>query len=108
MTEPVTNPMTDNNPLAYVREKMDVYDSAGKKVGHVQGMYMGTMADSQTPGVVPQEAGNLEAVADHSLVMDMARAFDDNMPEVLRNRLRNNGYIQISGGLLHGSRYALR
>ena len=108
MTEPLTNPKTDNHPLARVREKMEVYDNAGKKLGHVQSMFMGAVADAETPGVIPVEGAKLEAVADHSIVMDVARVFTDDMPEVLRNRLRHNGYIHIRGGLLKGDRYALR
>jgi hypothetical protein len=41
-------------------------------------------------------------------VDDVARVFTDNMPQVLRNRMRHNGFVRIGGGLLRGTRFALR
>src|SRR5688572_8431525 len=108
MTDRVTNQTSQNDLLSQVREGMDVYDRDDHKVGRVEDVYAGDAADASSPGLEPQQGSVSREAGEASLIHDVARVFSDNMPEVLRNRLRHNGFIRISGGLLQGSRFALR
>jgi hypothetical protein len=108
MTESVTNQTGQQDLLTRVREGMDVFDREGHKVGRVEDVYVGDAADAPAPGRGPAEDNAPLAPGAGSLVGDVARVFSDNMPDVLRNRLRHNGFIRVSGGLLQGNRFALR
>jgi hypothetical protein len=108
MTERMTNPTTDNDLLMRVREGMEVYDSEGHKLGSVSDVFAGDAADTAQAGGEPSRGSGQPEPGDGSIVDDVARVFSDNVPEVLRNRMRHNGFIRIGGGLLRGNRYALR
>jgi hypothetical protein len=86
-------------PIEMVREGMTVVDSAGEKVGKVEGLKMGD------PGAVT-EAGNENQ--DTGFLGDLAEAFvgDEREPDVpgpLRARLQRSGYIKVDGGFLFGT-----
>ncbi len=108
MTERVTNSQTEGDLLGQVHEGMEVYDRDQKKVGKVDGLFMGARADGEGEGSEPARGPGPEAAGDGSIIADVARVFDDNMPEVLRSRLRHNGFIRVGGGILSGDRFALR
>ena len=108
MTEPIHKRTTSHDVLAQVREGMDVYDLDGNKVGSVAEVFMGDVADALATGAEPQAGSEVNAPGEGSLVNDVARVFTDNMPEVVRNRLRHNGFVRMDGGLLGSDRFALR
>jgi hypothetical protein len=88
--------VTNLGPIEMVREGMTVVDSAGEKVGKVQGLKMGD-PDTAT------EAGN--EVQDTGFLGDIAEAFvgDEREPDVpgpMRARLLRSGYIKIDHGFL--------
>lgn len=94
--------------LMHIRRGMEVHDADGGKVGSVDVVYFG----STGPSSVEAGAGPARAsgdVEEDSFFEDLAHAFtgdDDNIPETLRGRLMQNGYIRIDTGLLGGHRYA--
>lgn len=107
MTEPQNHNTPAENMLNRVYEGMDVYDRDGHKLGSVSDIYAGEAADAPR-GVEPGESQPLAAPGTGSIVNNVAGVFDDHLPEVLRSRLRHNGYIRIKAGLLKSDRFALR
>ena len=107
MTEPITNQTNTDDILARVDEGMDVYDRDGHKLGAVKDIYAGDVVDAP-PGAAPDHTGGQRSPGNGSIVTEVARAFSDDLPAVLRSRLRHNGYVCIKGGFLGHDRYALR
>jgi hypothetical protein len=108
MAERTSNPTTGDDVLAHVQERMEVYDSEGHKVGTVTDVYAGDAADTPAAGGEPARGSQTWEPGEGSVVNDVARVFTDNIPEVLRNRMRHNGFVRIDGGLLRSARFALR
>lgn len=108
MNEPITNSTAGGDVMAGVHEGMEVYDNQEKKVGKVESLFMGARADSEAAGGELAMGTGPETTENDSLIAGMARAFDDDLPQVLRSRLRHNGFIRIRGGFLKGDRFALR
>jgi hypothetical protein len=107
---PITQPAAQDW-LAQVRDGMRVHDGDGKEVGRVDGLFMGVAADQyERPGVIPETAQGAEPLVDEELASTFGELFapDSRLPEVLRRRLHYNGFLAIKGGLLRGTRYALR
>lgn len=99
-----------NTKLMRVREGMDVYDSGNHHIGSVSTVYFG--ADSEKnldTGTGAAEADNPDKYETDSLVKAVAQTLDPNdLPEELRERLWQQGFIRInSSGLLASDRYAL-
>jgi hypothetical protein len=92
---PGTSSATGVGPIEMMREGMTVVDSAGEKVGKVEGLKMGD------PGAAT-EAGN--EYQDTGLLGDIAKAFGDerepDVPEPARAKLLRSGYIKVDGGVL--------
>jgi hypothetical protein len=108
MTERMTNDTTGGDVMAQIREGMEVYDKDEKKVGKVDTLFMGAAADGMLSGVEPARGTGPETTENDTLIANIGRAFDDGLPEVMRNRLRHNGFIRVRGGFLRGDRFALR
>ena len=96
--------------MARVKDKAAVYDRDGKHVGKVDGLFMGAEADAAQAGVIPQTPAGTEDAGSRGLIADMTDVFGaaGNLPDVVRNRMRQQGFIRIDPGLLGGHRYALR
>ena len=82
----------DLGPIEWVREGMDVLDSAGQHVGTVEIVKMGD-PDATTIGAdQPGEGG---------LIQDLAEAFgydeEPDVPPALHARLMRAGFIKIDG-----------
>src|SRR5215213_3515762 len=99
-----------SNVLTLVREGMDVFDSKGDRVGSVRNLYMGAGSEKSLAEGTGAATAPDPRMRDDSLLDDVARAFgadDEDMPEVLRNRLLREGYIQIdTAGLFASDVYA--
>jgi hypothetical protein len=108
MTDPTTRDRATGDLLAQVHEGMEVYDSAEKRVGKVDSVYMGARADAPAAGGEPALGAGPETTRQDSLIENMAEAFSPDLPPVLSNRLRHNGFVRVRGGLLKGDRFALR
>jgi hypothetical protein len=84
-----------------VREGMKVYDSKGDLVGTVADIYMGSDGVTTNPRPdYPQE----------SFVDDLAELFtgEDTIPDVLRRRMLQEGYIRVdTTGLFQSDRFIL-
>jgi len=97
--------------LTLIREGMDVYDAKNHKIGTVDDLYFGTLdPTSDASDVIAESAPSRRTTGENSLVSDLARAFagDDEMPDVLRNRLLHDGFIRLDGSGLTGThRYVL-
>ena len=94
-----------------IREGMDVEDSSGKHVGEVRRVYFGADAGSTEPYSGGAATAPDPSVRGNTLVDDVAEAIfgDDDLPDTFRNRLINNGFIQLdSDGLFSSDRYVMR
>lgn len=110
-TKPVTQPPAGTDVLAQVREGMAVYDRNDKKVGQVGGVFLGAAADQQErPGVIAQTPAGSEPIVEEGVLTDATELLDPDgrLPEVLRKRLRYNGFVRIKTGPLRSDCYALR
>jgi len=86
-------------PIEMIREGMHVVDSAGDKVGKVEGVKMGD------PGAATDRGNELQ---DTGFLGDIAEAFagDEREPDVpgpARARLLRTGYIKVDGGFFSGA-----
>jgi sporulation protein YlmC with PRC-barrel domain len=99
--------MVSENRLTDVQQGMEVYDQAGDKVGTVSRVVFG-VGDTLTEERVTPTGIDLSVREEDSIVDNIAEVFagESNMPEVVRKRLVNDGFIQIDAGLLHSDRYA--
>lgn len=94
--------------LRQVYEDYEVYDLNGDHVGEVSDIYLGTTSDEA------ERLGEVESTAPARFqsaatwVTEIAQALDGHpMPEELRERLLNSGFVRIEGGLLQKDRYIL-
>ena len=94
--------------LTQVYEGMEVYDRTGDKIGTVEHVYLGDVSEgADVSGAGPATASG-PGRRESSLIQDFAAAFNagDDVPEVLRQRLRRQGFIRIdSTGLFAADRY---
>lgn len=94
-----------------IRNDMNVFDSNNERIGHVDNMYFGADAGTTQPysagaASAPDPSTRGTTFLDNVLE---ALAGSDDLPETLRNRLTNDGFIRInSEGLFTADRYALR
>jgi hypothetical protein len=97
--------MQTGNFLAQVREGMRVYDRLHNEIGTVERVQMSddNPATEEVEAVTP---GNLDQ-RDDSLIDNIAEAFaPDELPEEVRERLLQRGFIRIdSSGLFAADRY---
>ena len=106
MTMGHVDPNQNRSVLRRITTGMTVYDVNGDKVGTVEDLYFGADADDpQGYGTGAATTGMPRTTATNGLVEDVIRGLfaDDNMPETLRNRLLNEGFIQIEPGTLFGA-----
>lgn len=108
MVEPILDRFEQHGPLTQVREGMDVYDCAERKVGTVKTIYLGnSSATARARGQAPATTGS-QGDRDDSLIAELAEVFapQDRLPEAIRGRLLREGYVAIDGGFLAGDRFA--
>ena len=98
------------NMLSHIHEGMEVYDLQNNRLGKIEDLYFGAeAADDQEAGTGVVTAPNRDQ-RENSLVDDIAQAFVglDNMPEVVKARLRREGFIKVGAtGLFSWARYIL-
>ena len=99
------------NILSLVREGMPVEDANGHQVGEVEDLYLGETSQSEEEmGKGAATGSPLDLTPDDTLVEDIAEGLADGeeLPDVLRERLRREGFIQVEGdGLFGQDRYIL-
>jgi hypothetical protein len=94
-----------------IREGMDVEDAAGKHIGEVRRVYFGADAGSTEPYSGGAATAPDPSLRRDTLIDNVAEAIfgDDDLPETFRNRLINNGFIQLDAdGLFASDRYVMR
>ena len=105
-----TTTSTDERQLlAQVHEGMRVYDRDGGDVGLVDRVYLGAASDTAYErGEGPATAPDPNAQP-NNLLQDFAHVFEpDTLPEELRQRLLNRGFVRVSGsGILAADKYLL-
>jgi hypothetical protein len=89
--------------LKYAREGMTVYDRRGNKIGKVSFMHSG--ANEYQPEGIDLPVMDL----DETLLPDAVRELfpSDRVPDVVRKRLLQMGFLKIHTGFLASDRYAL-
>ncbi len=110
MTQKSLDPSKPQLILKDIHEGMDVFDRHSRKIGSVDELYFGASSDEmERHGSGAATAPNPD-LRDESLVEDVARAFfdEDELPEEMRQRLINDGFIRLnSSGLFAADRYVL-
>jgi len=97
-----TSGMVNASPMELVHEGMTVVDSAGEKVGTVEGLKMGD------PGAATDRGNELR---DEGFLGDLAQVFGDerepDVSEPMRARLLRTGYLKVDspGFLIETDRY---
>lgn len=98
-----------HNVLEHINEGMKVFDATNHEIGKVEWVKLSD-EDPDTPETEVADVSAIErADENHSLIADLARAFrDDEMPDVLRDRLLREGFIRMDAdGLFAADRYVL-
>lgn len=96
--------------LTSIREGMEVYDSRGDKVGTVEDLYFGASSDEMDNHGVGAATAPDPSLRENNLVDDIAAGIfgGDDLPEEMRKRLINEGFIRIDAANLFGrDRYVL-
>jgi hypothetical protein len=96
--------------LLHIYEGMAVYDQAGAKIGTVEYVYLGEVADSpEECGYYTQTPSTLTS-SEVSLIEEFAKAIvlTERVSDFWRERLLSYGFIKIkSSGFFTSDRYAL-
>jgi hypothetical protein len=109
MKRPVFDENTNNSILNEVHEGMRVCDNADNEIGNVRQVFLGAASD-RAYGLGSGPATADESNEDNESLIDyIAKALDEEpLPEVLRERLKREGFIRIdTHGLFASDRYAL-
>ncbi len=113
MDQPVSNEGMGNRLLRQVHEGMPVYDVEEKEVGKVRKIFFGGANDRDSeygtgPAITAEPAATN---SDPAIIYNVGKAIfgsDDDLPDVVRNRMMEYGFIQIdTGGLFSDFTYAM-
>jgi hypothetical protein len=94
-----------------IREGMNVHDRNGDHIGKVEHVYFGSDAGTTQQHTAGAASAPDPSLRGNSFVDNIAEAIfgDDDLPETLRARLINNGFLRIdSAGLFASDRYVMR
>jgi hypothetical protein len=103
--------MAHTDVLANVKDGMEVYDSAGERIGKVDAIFMGAEADGISVEGGPVTDRSAPAGAADTAGEIFAGIFIDrhDIPAEVLERLRYHGFIRIAPhGLFRSHRYAMR
>jgi hypothetical protein len=105
------DPMKTQLVFKQIQKDMAVYDSEGKKFGRVKDFYFGASSDEmQRHGAGAATAPDPSVTHDNLVTVVAAVVFSgaDDLPEEMRQRLINEGFIRINtDGLFSSDRFAL-
>ena len=96
--------------LAQIYEGMAVHDQTGKRIGTVEYVYLGEVAESREEYGYNGQTPSTPASSEGSLIEEFANAIllTERVPDVWRRWLLSYGFIRINGsGLFAADRYAL-
>ena len=111
MLQKQLDPMKTQLVFKQIRKDMAVFDSEGKKFGKVKDYYFGADSDEMQQHGAGAATAPDPSVTNKNLVTDVAQAVFsgvDDLPEEMRQRLLNEGFIRINtNGLFSSDRFAL-
>lgn len=96
--------------LKSIHEGMEVHDSQEHKVGTVEEVYFGADSDEMMRHGAGAATAPNPSLTNDNIVTDVARAVFtgyDDLPEEMRQRLLNEGFLRISGPILRSDRYVM-
>lgn len=112
MTQKPHEPTRIQSLLKSVHKGMEVLDSANNRIGTVKDVYFGADSDEMMPHGAGAATAPDPSMRENSLVENIARELakvpGEELPEEMRKRLINEGYIQIdTAGILRSDRFIL-
>lgn len=111
MTQKPLDPSKIQSVLKSVRQGMEVKDVEGNGIGTVKDLYFGADSDEMKEHGVGAATAPDPSVRENSLVENVAEALVDfgaDLPQEMRQRLINEGYIRIdTAGLFRSDRFIL-
>src|SRR5262245_55202073 len=108
MVQPIFKSGLESPLLEQVHQDMDVYDHKGDKIGEVESVYLGSVAEEPDAlGLGPETTDDPNLSSGRSWVEELSEVFiaDDELPEELHSRLLRHGFIKIDGSGLFASNY---
>ena len=96
--------------LQQIYDGMAAHDRAGRKIGTVEYVYLGEVAESSEQGSYDGQPAAAPSSSDGSLIEEFAKAvlLTERVSDIWRERLLSYGFIRISrSGLFAADRYAL-
>lgn len=102
----------DSHPsdmLTLVHKGMEIFDSTGERLGTVDEVRFGAVADATSEhNAGPTKPSRQSRPGAGSLVEAFAEAFcPDDMPSELVARLRRQGFVRVEGMLFSNDRYIM-
>ncbi len=112
MTQKPLDPAKPQSIFKSIHKGMEVLDAEDKRIGTVKDVYFGADSDEMMRHGAGAATAPDPALRENSLVEDVARGLADvagnDLPEEMRQRLLNEGYIQIdTAGILRSDRFIL-
>lgn len=96
--------------LLRIYEGMAVHDRIGRRIGTVEYVYLGEVAESPEDSGYPDRSASTRTSPETSLLEEFATAIllTEHVSDIWRERLLSYGFIRIkSSGLFNADRYAL-
>ena len=100
-----TRPEGEHTVLNEIKEGMEVFDRAGKKVGRVEFVHYGASTKTEEEfGTMPATANETELPPEGTMMEFVKEAFGpvDEMNDTLKARLLQDGFIRIDSDKLFG------
>jgi len=112
MTQKPLEPTQVKSLLRSIHKGMEVLDNANNRIGTVKDVYFGADSDEMMRHGAGAATAPDPSLRESSLVEDVARGLlgvpGEDLPEEMRQRLLNEGYIQIdTAGILRSDRFIL-
>ena len=100
------------NILELVKEGMEVYDRDNDHIGVVEDVFMGTenrVEEETGTGPATSNVGTGSGFPDNTLLEEIADVLsvEDEMPEVVIDRLRQSGFIRVDAGIFDEDLYVV-
>ena len=96
--------------LQQIYEGMAVHDRTGRRIGTVEYVYLGEVAESSEQGSYDGQPAAAPSSSEGSLIEEFAKAvlLTERVSDIWRERLLSYGFIRINrSGLFTADRYAL-
>jgi len=96
--------------LQQIYEGMAVYDRLGDKIGTVEYVYLGELAETDEKFGSGESSPSMADGSQGSLIEEFARAIilTEQVPDIWRERLLSHGFIRMSStGLFSTDRYVM-